>query len=159
MMKGFITAAFLCALTAAPGAQADNIVLGFTTMAGVSGPFRGTANPIRGIPGGGLAWKLEQASGELKRTGRLEIRVRGLVFAEGPNIGRNTIPAFRAIVSCQAIDEMDSPMFITLTTDLFPATSAGDADIEADLELPDQCFAPIIFVTSPGGSWFAVTGF
>lgn len=34
----------------------------------------------------------------------------------------------------------------------------GDADIRADVELPEPCVAPVVFVTSPGGSWFSVTG-
>jgi hypothetical protein len=34
----------------------------------------------------------------------------------------------------------------------------GNAKIEEELDLPDPCLAPIVFVTSPTGSWFAVTG-
>ena len=45
-----------------------------------------------------------------------------------------------------------------VTTGDFPATTAGDAEIEAAIELPSPCIAPIVFVTSPGGAWFAVTG-
>jgi len=26
------------------------------------------------------------------------------------------------------------------------------------LELPQPCIAPIVFVTSPGGAWFSITG-
>jgi hypothetical protein len=37
---------------------------------------------------------------------------------------------------------------------LAPAALAGDKV----LELPSPCLAPIVFVTSPGGAWFAVTG-
>jgi hypothetical protein len=159
MKHSFVRAVFLAALTAATHAHADELVVAFNTMAGVSGPFKGAANPIRGVPGGGLAWKLDQVSGELKRSGRLEIRIRGLVFAEGPNVGRNTVPNFRAIVSCQITNQSGSPDFLTLMTGLFPATSTGDADIEENLNLPAQCLAPIVFVTSPTGSWFAVTGY
>jgi hypothetical protein len=49
-------------------------------------------------------------------------------------------------------------------TDPFPATTGpastggGNAKIEADLALADPCIAPIVFVTSAGGSWFASTG-
>jgi hypothetical protein len=45
-----------------------------------------------------------------------------------------------------------------VSTDPFPATTTGDSKIEATVSLPSPCFAPIVFVTSPGGSWFAVTG-
>ena len=74
-------------------------------------------------------------------------------------MGRNTVPNFRAIVSCQITNQSGSPDFLTLMTGLFPATSTGDADIEENLNLPAQCLAPIVFVTSPTGSWFAVTGY
>ena len=69
------------------------------------------------------------------------------------------MPNFRAIVSCRIVNQAGNPDFVTLTTGLFPATSTGDSEIEEDLNLPAQCLAPIVFVTSPTGSWFAVTGF
>jgi hypothetical protein len=40
----------------------------------------------------------------------------------------------------------------------FPATITGDAEIEAAVDLPTPCIAPVVFVTSPGGAWFAATG-
>ncbi len=40
-----------------------------------------------------------------------------------------------------------------------PASAGGrNARIEATLALPTPCLAPIVLVTSVGGSWFAVTG-
>jgi hypothetical protein len=159
MKKGLVTAAVIAGLTAAASAQADSSILEFDTMAPVSGPFVGPANPIRGLPGGGLPWSIEQAKGELKDDGRLEVRVRGLVLAAGANAGTNPIASFRAVVSCRVIDGMNNPAILNLATAEFPATRAGDSDIEQTLQLPSRCFAPIIFVTSPAGSWFAVTGF
>jgi hypothetical protein len=39
---------------------------------------------------------------------------------------------------------------------------AGDAEIDARVDLPDTCVAPIVFVTngtgSAPGAWFATTG-
>lgn len=133
-------------------------VLAFDTMVGVSGPFKGPANPIRGVNGGGLAWTIDEGSGELFTNGRLEVTVRGLVLAEGANEGINPAPSFRAIVSCLTIDGDGNPAVANVTSDPFPASRSGDADIQADLILPSPCFAPIIFVTSPTGAWFAVTG-
>ena len=40
-------------------------VLQFQTMVGVTGPFVGATNPIRGVNGGGLPWQIENASGKL----------------------------------------------------------------------------------------------
>ena len=39
----------------------DSSILGFRTMAPVTGPYVGTNNPIRGIPGGGLPWIISSA--------------------------------------------------------------------------------------------------
>lgn len=146
---------------ALPGAGAaqssDAIVLEFETMAGVSGPFVGSGNPIRGINGGGLPWAIASGRGELRASGRLEVKVEGLVLADGPAVGTNPVANFRAIVSCMTT--VDGAAATTnVVTDLFPATVTGDAEIEAVLTLPSPCFAPIVFVTSPGQAWFAVTG-
>jgi hypothetical protein len=156
MRKTLIAAAMFTAVTASATAGADNIVLAFETMAGVSGPFVGPTNPIRGIGGGGQPWRLDAAKGELRRNGRLEISVRGLVLT---NSGTNPVPNFRGVVSCQIIDGAGQPAVLNVSTLDFPATPTGDSDIEADLVLPNQCFAPIIFVTNSQGRWFAVTGY
>jgi hypothetical protein len=37
-------------------------------------------------------------------------------------------------------------------------TSTGDAKIEADVNLPSPCIAPIVFVGPSPAAWFAVTG-
>ena len=60
-------------------------VLAFKTMAGVVPPYTGAANPIRGIPGGGAAWRIDKAHGILRADGDLEIRVEGLVLTSHGN--------------------------------------------------------------------------
>jgi hypothetical protein len=131
-------------------------VLEFKTMVGVSGPYTGAANPIRGIGGGGVPWVIDIGKGELKADGTLEIKVRGLII---PTTGTNPAPAFRGVVSCMIIDGTGAPATLNVSTGDFPATTTGDADIEEVLDLPDSCFAPIVFVTNTAGRWFAVTGF
>lgn len=144
-------------LPGAGAAQSDPKILEFKTMAGVSGPFVGTANPIRGINGGGLPWVIAAGRGELRASGKLEVKVEGLVLAAGPAVGTNPVANFRAIVSCMTT-VAGAAAIANVVTDLFPATVTGDAEIEAVLTLPSPCFAPIVFVTSPGQAWFAVTG-
>ncbi len=129
-------------------------ILEFDTMVGLPQALTGTQNPIRGINGGGLPWVLTSASGELKASGRLEVTVKGLVLAAGPNAGTNPIPAFRAIVSCLGSDGSIQ----NVMTNTFPATTTGNAKIEATVNLPHPCLAPIVFVTSPTSAWFATTG-
>ncbi len=154
--------------TASPATAKEPKLLEFDTMVGVPSTLTGTqaSAAFRGINAGGLPWTLTSAQGELKASGKLEIEVTGLVFAAGPNVGKNTVTSFRAIVSCVRSDGSVQ----NILTDPFPATTGaavdggGNASIETMVALPQPCFAPIVFVTStqsatnPNGSWFAVTG-
>ncbi|MGE5153625.1 MAG: hypothetical protein ACM3ST_06360 [Bdellovibrio bacteriovorus] len=148
-----------------PKPQLTQTVLEFQTMVGVDGPFLGTANPIRGVNGGGLPWVLDAAKGELKDDGKLEIEVQGLVIPGTSGCGTdcNPAPFFRAILSCLTVDDTGTVVTDNLITDpdateMIGESTAGDAKIEAMLELPGVCLAPIVFVTNPGGAWFAVSG-
>jgi hypothetical protein len=137
-------------------------VLKFDTMAPVTGPYVGTANPIRGVPGGGLPWIITSARGFLKADGQLRVKVRGLVLADQPPVpaalqGTNPIKDFQAIVSCQSIGASNSATIANVTTGDFTASPAGDSTITARVDLPNPCIAPIIFVTGPG-IWLAVSG-
>ncbi len=136
-------------------------------MVAVTGPFVGSTNPIRGINGGGFPWMISEGRGELQSDGTLKVQVTGLVLFNGPPVpanlqGTNPIAAFRAVVSCLTI-VAGSPAMKNVSTDPFPATPEGNAEIEAAISLPSSCIAPIVFVTNgtvaPPGAWFAVTGF
>ena len=137
-------------------------VLEFDTMTPVTGPYVGTANPLRGVPGGGLPWIITSGKGSLNSDGHLVVRVRGLVLADQPPVpaalqGTNPIPDFQAIVSCQSIGASGSATISNVTTGNFKATSAGNSNITARVSLPHPCIAPIVFVTGPG-IWLAATG-
>lgn len=139
-------------------------ILDFDTMIGVPRPYTGGANAIRDVPGGGLPWVLDAARGKLRANGRVDIVVDGLVIdpndaaaIEAGVAGRNPIPNFRAVVSCLSTDA-GAATTVNVSTGLFPASAAGDATIGARVGLPDPCIAPIVFVTSPTGAWFAATG-
>ena len=136
------------------GSAEPPTILKASTMVGVTGPYVGTANPIRGVNGGGIPWNISEAKAVLLADGRLEIKVEGLVLA---TTGVNPVPMFRGLVSCQTITGTAATV-TNVTTDPFPATLTGDAKIAQTLDLPDPCIAPIVFVTSPGGAWFAATG-
>jgi hypothetical protein len=141
-------------------------ILEFDTMIGVPRPYTGAANAIRGVPGGGLPWVVDEAKGELRVDGRIEVEVEGLVL--DPNdaaviaaglAGVNPSPNFKAIVSCLSRNaEGTTATTVNVETGLFPANAAGDSKIEDSVDLPEPCIAPIVFVTSPTGSWFAATG-
>ena len=145
-------------------ASADpGTILKFDTMAPVMGPYVGASNPIRGVPGGGLPWIIESGRGSLDRDGHLKVRVRGLVLANHAPVppalqGKNPVSPFKAIVSCQTIGANGSATVTNVSTAGFPANTEGDSNIRATVKLPHPCIAPIVFVTSGGGAWFAATG-
>lgn len=141
-------------------------ILAFETMYGVEGPLLDPANAIRGIVGDEAPWEIEHfIRGRLDTSGRLRIAVKGLVFADDPLsppdfIGKNDEPTFRAVVSCLTEDPQGAIVVENVTTDPFPASLEGDSFIHQDLELPNPCIAPIIFVIAGSeDKWFAVTGF
>lgn len=148
--------------SASPATAKEPKILEFDTMVGVPSTLTGSqaSTAFRGVNAGGLPWTLTSAHGELKASGELEVEIVGLVFAAGPNTGANTVASFRAIVSCVKSDGTIE----NILTEAFPATTGpaasggGNAKIETIVALPDPCFAPVVFVTSPGGAWFAVTG-
>lgn len=146
----------------------DLAILKFGTMIGVPKAFTGAQAPIRGINGGGLPWVIGTADGKLTSSGKLNVYITGLVLdPNDPTVisrglaGDNPVPFFRAVVSCLA----GNGSTMNISTGLFPATTGlasaggGDASIETFITLPHPCIAPIIFVTSPGGAWFATTGY
>jgi hypothetical protein len=134
-------------------------------MYGVDGPFVGEANPIRGVIGDELPWEIEKfITGTLDTNGRLFIVVRGLVFKDDPSVppelrGKNDETEFRGLVSCLT-EEGETVVTKNIITEGFPATGEGDSFINAQLELPNPCVAPIIMVLAGSEEkWFAVTGF
>lgn len=144
-------------------ASADpGTILRFGVMAPVTGPYVGNMNPIRMVPGGGLPWMIGAGEGTLSRDGRLDIHVRGLVLADSPAVpaalrGINPVADFEAIVSCQTITGGMATV-TNVSTGQFPASMRGNSNIRARVMLPHPCIAPIVFVASPGGAWFAATG-
>ena len=158
----FVGAGALGVQATASGAKGGGEdILEFDTMAGVVEPFTGSAHPVRGVSGGGLPWELDRARGELDSDGRLKIRVEGLVLARRAPVpaalqGTNPIPQFRAIVSCLTPASPDTGQQIT--TEPVPASPTGDARFSTQVDLPETCVAPIVFVTSLTGAWFAATG-
>jgi hypothetical protein len=145
----------LIAQTSAASSTSGETVLEFNTMFGVNDPFRGATNAIRGIPGAGAPWRIDDVNGELESDGRLEIDVEGLVLV---STGLNPSAFFRGAVSCLT-STGTTVSTVNLVTEQFPATTTGDSKIEATVSLPSPCVAPIVFVMNAGGtSWFAVTG-
>lgn len=125
-------------------------ILEFHSMTPVTGAAVGAVNN-RGLTGGGKAWAITSGSGEVDRNGHVMVSVTGLVIPELGNT--NPILSFKAIVSCVTRHHV----IVNVSTGLFPASSAGVSTIDGTVALPRHCKQPILFVTSPGGSWFAMS--
>ena len=116
-----------------------------------------------------MPWVIDEGEVRIDADGRLRVEVEGLVIdpAVGGTLGgTNPAPFFRVIVSCiTGVDGTGSPTFTNVGIDVdgntlsFPTGTEGDGELDTMITLPDTCFGIIVFVTSPGGSWFAATGF
>lgn len=137
-------------------------------MRGVSPDFLSPVS-IRDVMAPGAPWAIDRGEVKIEKTeiegvARVRVEVRGLVldpeFVASPPGGTNPAANFRAIVSCiDAVDGTGTPTFTNVVSDLFPADSAGNAELDTLLPLPDPCLGIIVFVTSPTERWFAITGF
>lgn len=161
-----ILSVFLAFGFSATASADESKVIEFNTMVGIPRPYTGATNAIRGIPGGGLPWVIGFGKGTLNPEGSVDILVKGLVFDPDDQAvidrglgGTNTVPFFKAIVSCLSKDADGNAMTVNVSTGLFPADEAGNARIKDMVSLPQPCIAPIIFVTNPTGAWFASSGY
>jgi hypothetical protein len=138
-------------------------IVSFETMYGVDAAFV-KHNQIRGVRGDELPWDVGSAVGSLTVGGHLTVSVRGIVFANDPDVpanirGTNDETQFRALVSCLVSDHKGNVATVNVTTPGFASTPTGDSDIDALITLPSDCVAPIIFILSGSeDKWFAVMG-
>jgi hypothetical protein len=163
------------AASAEKGTEAVRTVFEFERLAGVPRPYTGATNAIRGVAGGGLPWVIAKGEAKLFEDGVLKVEVEGLVL--DPNdatvvsrglAGQNPIPSFKAIVSCRTVQASDAgPVAAVVNVETAPVAATtglasaggGNATIEQVVTLPQPCIAPIVFVTSAAGAWFAASGF
>jgi hypothetical protein len=99
----------------------------------------------------GAAWEVAASDVDVRRDGRIEVKVEGLVIAGRGTVG---ITAVTASLYCNGT--------LVGTTDPSPLSTDGDAEIDDTLAetVPAECPVPAVFV-SPNGRpkvFFAVTG-
>jgi hypothetical protein len=108
--------------------------------------------PLFGVNPGGVDWVInEKGKAKVSRDGRVRVRIEGLVFAEGPNVGKNTVPQLAATVFCGGT--------AVGTTKPVAFSPDGDARIDETLAVkpPSPCLAPAV-VINPAPAGTAVTG-
>ena len=155
-MRGFVRLLLASTLTlgllaagASTGlAKAGGNLIVFDSMTPVTGAAVGVPND-RGINGGGLAWAITSGTGTVSHKGAVDVTVTGLII---PARGGNPLGAFKVIVSCLTPDGVVNVSTATATAD-----TAGNSHITGTVALPHPCQRPIVFVTSAGGGWFAMS--
>ena len=161
-LLGLALAVTLAAPALGLGGGDGRKVLDAKVLGAVSEPYTGSANAIRSVPGGGLPWEIGSGNADLRADGRLHVEVEGLVLARRAPVpaalqGTNPVEQFKAIVSCLTTTS-GAATTTNVSTPLVSASTGGDAEIDTAVDLPSPCFAPIVFVTTSGGAWLAVSG-
>ena len=109
--------------------------------------------PIHGVTRGGVPW-VGIGRATLKRHGRFEVRIRGLLVA-GTN---NTGPVTTVTASLYCAPDSSAAVFTTTSE---PLSSRGDARIRQHVTVPARCLAPVVLVHPNGGAgaYIMATGF
>ena len=141
----------------------DHTVYRADVMAGVTPPYTGATNPIRGINGGGAPWVIADSEIRVRTSGRVDVEVEGLVIGPGGPaafVGINPAPLMKVRVSCLSTDEAGAASTVNVESETFPVDAAGNGEARVHVDLPSPCYAPIVFVANgnAGGAWFAVSG-
>lgn len=113
---------------------------------------------LHGVSAGAVPWVLDRGKLELKRRGRLELRVRGLVIPSPPGDGT---PGAVTTVSASLFCGADSNTTPADTTDAVPISRRGNARIrDRSFAVPETCLAPVVLVHPNGNTarYIAVSG-
>jgi hypothetical protein len=121
-------------------------------------PSMPTDPMFHGVAPGGLPWVLRSGTVRLKRDGKFDLRVTGLVIPTAPFTGTpGPVTTISASLYCGA----DSDTMAAGTTQQVPISRRGDARIrDASFSVPSTCLAPVILVHPNGlmNSYIAVDG-
>ncbi len=157
MMMGSILT-FLLAVTGAQAASTGRLAFESRVLPNVADQV------IAGELGSAVDWAIRTGQVAIhQRRGdkfSIRLRVRGLVIPGPPFFGTNPSPDFLARLFCH---DSAGEIAVAATTRAAPLSPEGNGFLFDLLELPDECFAPIVLIGGssgpPGRTWFAVSGF
>jgi hypothetical protein len=112
----------------------------------------GTA--IFGVNPGGVPWVTDKGSSvRVRRDGRIDVRIEGLVIPPPDGTNTNPVPGITASLYCNAT-RADTTAPVT------PLDTAGDGRIRDTLTLPDTCVAPVVLLNPNGNlaTYIAASG-
>ena len=117
---------------------------------------------LRGVPGGGLPWVVDEGEIELDSDGELEVEVEGLLITAPGLAPDGTTGPFTEVVASLTCDGIVGAV-PGGTTSPAPLSSTGDAEIEDTISIPASCDEPIVLIrgnTPAGpGPWIAASEF
>ena len=113
---------------------------------------------LLGSPAGGVPWVLRSGEATLRRNGRLDVKIRGLVIPVAPFTG-TTGPVMTVDASLYCGGD-PTPVG---TTKSVPISSHGNARIRDSFTLPSKCLIPALLIHPNGGAmgapYIAASGF
>jgi hypothetical protein len=132
--------------------------IGVNPVANVAGPANpdGTfpnvkQNVVRGVAPG-TPWTIAQLRADIRTDGRIRVRGRGLLLANGNNIGQNGNVSVFATLFC----ETAAPFVEHSTSTTVPLEANGDFRIDDTLNgVPLECPSPVLLIRNSNGVWFA----
>jgi hypothetical protein len=167
MMKQAVAGLLVLGVAGAVSAHGRDIVARFDGGIGVipvssgAGPVNADGtfpnakpNIVRGVAPGAGPWRIADLKADVDADGRIRVRGRGLLLANGNSIGQNANQSVFATLIC----EPTSPFVERSTTFTgVPLEPNGDFRIDDTLTpSPSDCHSPVLLIrTSGNGTWFA----
>jgi len=132
--------------------------IGVQPVANVAGPANADGtfpnvkqNVVRGVLPGS-PWRIAELRADIRTDGRIRVRGRGLLLANGNNIGQNGGASVFATLFCEAA----APFVEHSTTVTVPLELNGDFRIDDTLNsVPSDCPSPVLLIRNSNGVWFA----
>jgi len=133
--------------------------IGVIPVTNVAGPVNADGtfpnvrlNVVRGVNPGAGPWRIADLRADINTDGRIEVRGRGLLLANGNNIGLNGNQKVFATLICEAA----APFVEHNTTVSVPLAANGDFRIDDTLDnAPLECPSPVLLIRNAAGMWFA----
>jgi hypothetical protein len=109
-------------------------------------------NTVRGVPPAPGPWRIASLRAEIDTYGRIKVRGRGLLLANGNFIGQNGRQRVFATLICEA----EAPVPRSTDEAGVPIEPNGDFRIDDTLDpVPSECPSPVLLIRNTGGVWFA----
>ena len=109
-------------------------------------------NTVRGVAPAPGPWRIASLRADIDIYGRIKVRGRGLLIANGDFIGTNFNQRVFATLLCDAA----APVPHSTNGAGVPIEPNGDFRIDDTLDpVPSQCPSPVLLIRSTGGVWFA----